>query len=140
MNEAQKILTRFSAVPENRVRFSTRLLIYVAMWLFAALVFQAFLQPAGLSETELTPIQQRLLWPLYTPVMAVVGLAQAGTWPVFPSALAILAGGACFAVHGIIALSRKQWSSIVALAGVHALLLAIAVIYFVRQAQLPTGG
>lgn len=104
-------LPQIDAHPQRRVRFRSRLLIYFALWLLAALAFQIFLQPQGLTETHLTPIQQRISWPLYTPFMSVVGLAQAVTWPDFPKALAVFVAAVCFALHAILALAcaRRSW-------------------------------
>lgn len=132
MNEAATCLT-------HHVRFRRRLFIYIALWLLAALAFQVFLRPLGLTETDLTPIQQRIRWPLYTPLMAVIGLAQAGTWPANPQAIAGIAAAAVFVLHAVSMLTRARPRSLIALAAAHALLLALAVIYYVRWSQLPSG-
>ena len=132
MNEAATSLT-------HHVRFRHRLFIHIALWLLAALAFQVFLRPLGLTETDLTPIQQRIRWPLYTPLMAVIGLAQAGTWPANPPALAGMAAAAVFVLHAILMLTRARPRSLIALAVAHALLLALAIIYYVRWPQLPSG-
>ena len=139
MNEAAMSFPQTDALPQ-RVRFRSRLLIYFTGWLLAALAIQIFLEPEGLTVTHLTPIEQRISWPFYTPFMAVVGLAQAVTWPDFPQATAGLAAATCFVLHAIIALACGRRSSFIALTAAQALLLTIAVIYFVRQSQLPSGG
>ena len=140
MNEAAMNTPQTDAGPEQRVSFSRRLLIYFAVWLLAALAFQFFLHPMGLTETALTPIQQRISWPVYTPLMIVVGLAHAVTWPDFPQAWVGFAAAAFLVFHAILALTRARRSSFVALTSAQALLLTVAVIYFVRQSQLPSGG
>ena len=140
MNEAVMSQSQFDAAPEHRVRFSRRLLIYAAVWLLAVLAFELFLQPEGLTETDLSPIQQRIRLPLYSPLMAVVGLAQSVTWPTFPSSSALDVSAACFVVHAIAALTRSRRGSVIALTCAQTLLLTVAVIYYVRQSQLPTGG
>jgi len=140
MTEAATSLSHFDAAPEQRVRLGTRFLVYFSVWLFAALAFQIFLRPEGPTESDLSPIQQRLLWPLYAPLMVVVGLVHAVTGSSrFPdwAPWAVVAG---FVVHFIIALTRVRRSSFVAFISIQVLFLAIAVIYFVRQSYLPTGG
>ena len=128
------------SVPAQRVSLRKRLLIYLAVWALSALAFQVFLQPMGLTETDLTPTEQRIRWPLYTPLMALVGLAQSFTWPASPGAFAGLGAFACFAVHAVVALSRTRCGSLAGLFCIQTLLLAVAVIYYVRHSHLPTGG
>jgi uncharacterized membrane protein len=128
------------SVSAQRVSLRKRLLIYLAVWALSGLAFQVFLQPMGLTETHLTPTEQRVRWPIYTPLMALVGLAQSFTWPASPGTSAGFAAFACFAVHAVVALTRTRWSSVAGLFCIQTLLLAVAVIYFVRHSQLPTGG
>jgi len=139
MNEAVMSHPQLDTVSEHRVRFSRRLLTYFAVWFLAVLAFGVFLQPEGLTETDLTPFQQRIRLPLYTPLMAVAGLAQSVTWPTFPSSSALDAAAACFVLHAIVALTRSRRSSLIAFTCAQALLLTVAVVYYVRQSQLPTG-
>src|SRR6187401_283957 len=108
MNETAKSLPQIDATPECCVRLRHRLLIYFAVWLLAALAFQIFLQPLGLTETDLTPIEERIRWPLYTPIMAVFGLAEAATWPRSPQALAGISALAAFVLHAVVALTRVR--------------------------------
>jgi hypothetical protein len=138
MNETET--SQPGTISERRVRVGTRLLIYIAMWLLAALAFQLVLQPDGLTETDLSPIQQRVRWPLYTPIMAAVGLAQAFTWPDFPGSTAFWVAVACFAVHAAVALTRSHYIAFIALSLAQAFLFVIAVIFFFRHTQLPTAG
>ncbi len=140
MNEAAMNHPQVDAGPEHSVSFSRRLLIYFAVWLLAALAFQFFLQPIGLTETALTPIQQRIRWPIYTPLMIVAGLAHAVTWSDFPQAWVGFAVAALLVLHAILALTRARRSSFVVLISTQALLLTFAVIYFVRLSELPSGG
>jgi hypothetical protein len=140
VNQTAVSFPQTDAGPDRRVSFSRRLRIYFAVWLLTALAFQVFLQPEGLTVTDLTPIQQRIRWPFYTPVMAVVGLAQAFTWPAFPQASAGFAAAGGLVLHAMFALTRARRSSFIALTSAQALLLTVAVIYFVRQSQLPRGG
>ena len=55
MNEAAMNSPHAGGVSERQVGFSKRLLGNLAVWLLAALAFQIFLRPAGLTETDLTP-------------------------------------------------------------------------------------
>jgi hypothetical protein len=140
MNEAATSVSPFDVPPEHRVRLSTRVLVYFSTWILVALAFQILLRPEGPTETDFSPLQQRLLWPLYAPLMVVVGLVQAATGSArFPNwaPWLVVAG---FAVHFIIALTRVRRSSFVALIAIQVPFLVIAVIYFVRQSYLPTGG
>ena len=140
MNDAATSRSPFAATPEPGVRLRTRFLVYFSVWLLAVLAIQIFLPPEGPSETDRTAIHQRLLWPFYTPLMVVVGLARAATWPSrFPDWLpwAIVTG---LAVHFIVAATRSRRSSFVAVTCFQVLVLAVGVIYFVRQSFLPTGG
>jgi hypothetical protein len=140
MNEAATSLPEFDSTPERGIRFSARLLAYCGVWLLVALAFQFVLPPDGLTETDLSPIQQRIRWPLYTPIMAAVGLAQAATWPDFPGSLAVTIATAVFVVHAVAALTRSSRPAFVGLIFAQAVLLGIAVIYFIRHTQLPTTG
>jgi len=129
-----------AANPGQGIQLRTRVLVYFSVWLLAVLTIQIFLPPEGPSETDRPAIQQRFLWPLYTPLMVVVGLAQAATWPGrFPDWVGwtILSG---LAVHFIVAATRSRRSSFVAVTCFQVLVLAVGVISFVRQSYLPTGG
>jgi len=128
------------AASGHRIRFSGRLLIYIAVWLLAVLAFEVFLQPEGLTETDLTPFQQRIRLPLYTPLMAVLGLAQSVTWPAIPTPFDLCGAAACFGLHAIAALTRSRRSSLIAFTCVQALLLTASVVYYVRLCRLPSGG
>lgn len=140
MNETAIGLLQTDAGAERRVSFSRRLLIYGAVWLLAALAFQVFLQPEGLTETSLAPMQQRIRWPLYTPLMAMVGLSYAVSWPDSPREDVGLAAGAGLVLHGILALACARRSRFIAFTLAQTLLLTVAVIYFIRQTQLPGDG
>jgi cbb3-type cytochrome oxidase subunit 1 len=133
-------LSPFDSDSEDYVWFGRRLLIYLSVWFLAVLVCEVFLRPEGFSETSLTPFQQRIRWPLYAPLMAVVGLAQSVTWPTFPGALAITVAAVCLILQAIVSLTRSRSRSLVALTCVQALLLTVAVVYLVRLSKLPTGG
>lgn len=140
MNDAATSRSPFAAAPKRGVPLRTRVLVYFSVWPLAVLAIQIFLPPEGPSETDLTAIQQRLLWPLYTLLMVVVGLARAATWPGrFPDWVgwAVVTG---LAFHFIVAATRSRRSSFVAVTCFQVLVLAVGVIYFVRQSFLPTGG
>lgn len=128
------------AVPKDRIRFGRRLLVYLAVWLLAAFAFQVFLKPEGLTETDLSSLQQRISRLLHTPVMAVLGLAQSVTWPGIPGATGGFAAAACFVSQAILTLTRARRRPFIALMLVQALLLTVAVVHFVRQSRLPSGG
>ncbi len=108
--------------------------------LLAGLALQIFLQPVGLTESDLTPFQQHLVWIPYTPLMLVFGLAQAASWPNNVPHWAPWVALAVFALHAIFGLTRTRRFSFAIAAGIQVLLLAVAVIYFVRQSLLPSGG
>jgi hypothetical protein len=119
--------------------FKRRLVTYLAIWLVAALAFEILLQPEGLTETDLTPFQQRIRMPVYVPLMAVIGLAQSVTWPTFPDSSALDVAAACLVLHAVVALSLARRGSFLALATIQTLLLTIAVIYFIHHSHLPSG-
>ena len=140
MNKVAMSPSPLAANPGQGIQLRTRVLVYFSVWLLAVLTIQIFLPPEGPSETDRTAIQQRLLWPLYTPLMVVVGLARAATWPSrFPDWLpwAVVTG---LAFHFIVAATRSRRSSFVAVTCFQVLVLAVGVIYFVRQSFLPKGG
>ncbi len=140
MKKPVRILTQFDALTEPRTWFTARLAVYFGVWLLALLALQIFLQPEGATESSFTATQQRLLWLPYTPLMVVVGLAQAATWPgSFPNWAPWMVVGVLVG-HALVALTRVRRSSFVVLIGVQVVLFGVAVFYFVRQAQLPTGG
>jgi hypothetical protein len=126
--------------PGHRIRLRNRFLVYSAVWLLVTLAFQIFLQPEGPAESDFSPLQQRLLWPIYTPLMVVVGLIQAATGStLFPDWVpwTIVAG---FAVHFLITLTRTRRFTFAAFICIQVLFMTVAVIYFVRQSYTPTGG
>ena len=120
-------------------RFSKRLLMYLTVWVIGSLAFQAFLRPDGLTETDLSEAQQRLRWPLYTPIMVVFGLAQSATWPAFPGSMAMAVAVIVLLLLAVVVLACARPRAFAALLGVHSLTLAVAVVYFVRYSRLPSG-
>ena len=116
-----------------------RLFWYVAVWLFTVLAFQIFLTPEGLTETNLSEMEQRIRWPLYTPIMVVIGFAEAFTWPTDFTAVAFVGAFACLVAHAITMLTRVHFRPFVLMLCIQTVLLAIAVIYFIRFSQLPGG-
>jgi hypothetical protein len=139
VNEATLSPTESDSVPKNRIRFRTRLLGYLAVWLLAALAFEAFLRPQGFTETHLTPLQQRLQWPLATPLMVFFGLAQALTIPRdIPQSFFWLCV-TVFLAHAIMVLRCTQFPMFATLMGLQALTLAVGVAYFVHFSRLPDG-
>ena len=109
-------------------------------WILAAVAFQIFLQPLGLTETSLTPLQQRMQWPLLTPIMVIVGLAQASTWPAAPHAFVGISVAVGIVFHAIAALTISRLKSFIVLMFVQMGFLTVAVICFVRWSQTPSGG
>ena len=126
------------ALPAARPRISLkrRVHFYCAGWLCAAVALQIFLQPEGLTVTDQGPLQQRLLWLAFTPLMAIFGLAQALTGPVTPSLPMFLLAAACLLTHGFFMIRSADRGRFTVLGGAQIILLTIAVIYFVRQSQL----
>src|SRR5215218_10227701 len=107
-------------VPQHQVRFSRRLAIYLSVWLLAALALEVFLRPEGLTETSASPLEQRLWLPIYTPLMVILGLAQAATWPRDHFAhWAVAAAFICFLVHGIFTLRAGKRAWFLVLACIH---------------------
>ena len=125
---------------ERSVLFRTRALAYFALWFLAAISFEIYLRPEGVTETDLSETQQRWIWLPYTPIFIAVGLAYA-TWPSDPNALLILLAFMGLAAHAILALILvHRRSSFIALICVQVLLLTVGVIYFLRFSRLPSGG
>jgi hypothetical protein len=122
----------------NHITVARRFAIYLLIWIVAAIAVQAWLQPDSLTETNLTPIQQRIRWPLLTPVFAVLGLAHAigGTRTAWPFITVV----ACFVTLAILALCCSRRAAFSALMFIHAVVLAIAIAYFVQFSRLPSGG
>lgn len=143
MDKAVRIFSQFGVIPEPsfaRVRLTIRLAVYFSVWVLVAVAFQVFLQPEGPTESSFSPLQQRLIWPLYTPLMAVIGLAQAATWPKHWPDWAPWVVVIGLAIHGVVTLTRSRRSTFLIFTGVQVLVLTVAVVYFVRQSYLPTGG
>jgi hypothetical protein len=116
-----------------------RLLIYLAVWLLAALAFEALLRPQGFTETHLTPLQQRLQWLFATPLMVFFGLAQALLTPRdIPQSFFWLCV-TVFLAHAIMVLRRTQLPMFATLIGLQALTLAGGVAYFIHFSRLPDG-
>ena len=124
---------------KGRVLFSTVLLVYVAIWIFSIIALQIFLKIEGSTETHLSPTQQRISWVFQSPLMIVMGITRALTWPGEPTVpdLFIAVG---LVVHAIMMLACARRSSFIALTCVQAVLLTVGAIYFVRLSRLPSGG
>ena len=84
MNENAMRPAECDQPPETKVSFRARFFFYLAIWLFAALAIQVFLPPEGHAATDLTPFQQRIRWLFGIPLIAMLGLARALTWPWYP--------------------------------------------------------
>jgi len=116
-----------------------RLVWYGALWVLAAIAIQVFLKPEGLTETNLSEIQQRIRWPFYTPLMVAMGLAAAFARSAVYNGWAISTALSCFVIHGFITLTRTSARSFALMILIHAALLGVAVICFLRFARMPTG-
>ena len=130
-------VTRYDSAPESCVSFRTRFLAYFVVWFLAILALEVFLEPEGHAQTDLTVIQQRLRWPLQAPVAALIGLAHAFSWAGGVSGLLAFV---CIATLGIAALAYGRRASFVVLISLNALMLFIAIIYYIRWSRLPSGG
>jgi hypothetical protein len=139
VNEATISPIESEDVRESLVRFRTRFLTYLGVWLLAALAFEVALQPEGLTETYLTPLQQRLQWPLYTPLMVFFGLSQALSTPRDVPQYLFWLFVAVFLFHALLVLRRVRLPVFAALIGLQALTLAVGVAYFVHFSRLPDG-
>lgn len=76
---------------------------------------------------------------MYAPIMAVAGLAQAATWPASAGTSNAVAAVTAFAIHAALMLRCDGRRHLLMLTTAQALLLAIAVTYYVRWSELPTG-
>ena len=129
------------AEPENNVRFSTRILIYFAVWMVAVLAFEIGLEPEGLTETTLTPLQQRLELLIYAPVMVLAGLAEAisASAPDEFAQLFFWFFAGVFLVHAIGVLFAPS-RLFVYLIGLQLLALAAGVACFINFSRASQGG
>ncbi len=139
MNEAAISPTQKQVAPEYRIRFRVRLAIYLCVWLLAVLAFEGFLRPEGLTETHLSPLQQRLQWPLYTPLMVFFGLGQALSTPSDTPQFYFWICLILFLAHAALSLTRTHLASFSILIGVQTATIAVAVSYFIHFSRLPTG-
>ena len=123
-----------------------RVIAYLVLWLIAAIAIQIFLKPEGLTETDLSPFQQRIRWPIYTPLMIALGLGRVITLPLLPllhwsnEMLTFWIAFVGLAVIGIITLTRRSRQVFVVMLCVNAVLLAISVFFFLQIAAIPSGG
>ena len=118
-----------------------RCIAFALLWSLAILAFEIFLMPEGLTETDLSAFQQRVSWPLYTPVMASLGLARALVSPWYKSyhtlnspfifAGFLIAAG-CFLVISISIFLCRNWRYLVLLVSLHGMALTFAVVYYMR--------
>jgi hypothetical protein len=142
MNEANVTVPQLGNRPAHPVRLRTCCIAYIAIWLLTAVAFEVFMQPDGMTETDLTSTQQRIRWPLYTPLMALLGLARAFTWPWHPlyhsppdSALvpAFLASIGFLLALGCLTITRRHLWSLVTMLCFHAAILSVSVIFYLRM-------
>lgn len=127
--------TESDAVRGNPIHLHTRLLVYLAVWLLAALAIQVFLQPEGLTVTFLTPSQQRVEWLLFTPFMVYWGLEHHFSLPQYSFWLFV----AIVIAHGIQTLRCTQFLAFAVLIGLQVVTVASAVVFFIQRWRLPVG-
>ena len=111
---------------EKRFTFLWRLLFYVLPWLGAAAVLWIYLGAGSPNETDPSPLQQALVLPFLTPLLAIVGL----THLVFGEESGPLAGGLValgFLTHAGFALSRRSVRTLISLFVLQAVLAGIGV-------------
>jgi hypothetical protein len=117
-----------------------RVIAFFALWILAAVAFEIFLAPEGSTVTDKSELHQRLTLPLWTPLLAAFGLAQAATWPHSFPAWAVFAPGCYFCVQAVSCLVFSRRSVFASLCSLQVVMLTIAVVYFVRFSRLPSGG
>jgi hypothetical protein len=118
--------------PRRSLHVETRLAIYLAVWILAVLAFELFLRVEGRTENFLSPAEQRLRWPLFTPVMVIFGvmhsvssrgeMSQAFFWLV----------GALFLAHAILTLRCTRPNVFAVLIGLQAVTVAFGVAHFIH--------
>jgi hypothetical protein len=144
MNETSIKVLDLKISSERSVRFRTRCFAYAAIWLLAGLAFWVFVGPDGPTETNLTQFQQLVRLPLELPLIAWLGLARASAsiWPQYPvigpapfarSAVG-LASVACFITVAVLTLTRRRLHPLVAMLCLHAAILSVSLIFYVRLA------
>ncbi len=122
------------------MRFRSRLLVFIGLWLLAGVAFEVFLQPEGLTETAETETHQRLMWPLVAPLMVAIGLAEDTDWSAFPTGGAMLASVGCLGLQALCTLLCKNWRLLLVAGFVQTLLLASGVVGLIHLSGLPSGG
>lgn len=129
--------------------FSRRFAAYLAVWILAAVAFEVLLKPEGLTETDLTEFQQRLRWPLHTPLMVLLGIWQAIGWSItsfgavrgdFAAACVGLAGFLWLLAVAALVLKRNRLPTFASMLVVHAVTVGIGVFFFLQLAREPSGG
>jgi hypothetical protein len=123
-------LAALDSILEDRVKFGRRLLIYLFLWLLAALAC-AFLPFYSTVGTD-SPFILRILG---TPFVVVIGLAHAATWPSLPPLGFGLAAYISIILTGVFALAIRRRSAFILLACFHVFWLVVGIIYFCRAAS-----
>lgn len=124
----------------HRLPARSRALIVCIVWLSTALAFQVFVKPEAVTVTDLSEIQQRIQWLFLTPMMAAAGLAEALAWPSEFTVGGLLVSLVCLSALSINTLIVSSRRAFVVMICINAVVLAIAVIYFIRFSRLPSAG
>jgi hypothetical protein len=133
MSETTTSQPPLSASTHSGVRLGGRILTYVAVWLFAALIIVL------IPDSDFTTSEQ-LMSAVCAPLVAVFGLALIVTYPAQPSALTSALAAMLLVAHAIITLTRTRRQPFTAMIGLQLLTLTIAAFYLVRFSRLPSGG
>ena len=119
--------------------FGAKLLIYLGVWLLAVLTLELFLEPEARTQSELSPLEQRLIWPLWTPLMVLFGLGHAFSLPRSIPESFSLTVFAAFIVHAVLTLRAKRPFFFAALIGLQLIVLLGAMASFIHLSRLPDG-
>jgi hypothetical protein len=122
------------AISKRSVRFRTRCMAYIAVWLVAAIMFWVLVGPDSAVETSLTPTQQFIRLPIGLPILAWIGVARAVGGPGSPGRAAYpeVISLAWLIFVCIFSLTRRHLGSLLCMICLHAATLGLAYMFLLH--------
>jgi len=120
----------------DKVPLNIRVCAYFGAWLFLLIGLEIFITPEDLSRTSDSVITRHFLCIPETPLIVLIGLATLMTYPHGPTETAFVLSAGLLLLMGASILYFTQRRIALVLMGIHVILLATAVIYYVRFCHL----
>ncbi len=134
MNGTAIYAPNFNGLLKCSVRFRTRCVAYVAVWLAAGILYWLLVGPDSATETSLTSTQQFIRLPLWLPILAWVGIARAMGGPnsIGHSAFPMVFSLAWLIFVCVFSITRRHLGSLLCMICLHTATLGLAYMFLLR--------